>query len=89
MRPLLDLHIEAAAMVQTETGATLLQEAVTSSASLSLGLKSSQGGERRGTKGHGASFATRPSARPRPIHRGNACPYLTSELVIKSRAPYS
>lgn len=89
MRSLLDVHIEAAAMVQTETGVTLLEEAVTSSAGLSLALKSSQGGARRGTKRHGASFATRPSARPRPIHRGNACPYLTSELVIKSRVPYS
>lgn len=36
MRSLLDGHIEAAAMLQTETGVTLLQEAVTSSASLSL-----------------------------------------------------
>lgn len=71
---LLDVHIEAAVMVQTETGVTLPHEAVTSSASLSLALKSSQGGERRGTKRHGASFVTRPSARPRPIHRGNACP---------------
>lgn len=33
---LLDVHIEAAAMVQTETGVTLPHEAVTSSASLSL-----------------------------------------------------
>lgn len=36
MRSLLDVHIEAAVMVQTETGVTLPHEAVTSSASLSL-----------------------------------------------------
>lgn len=33
---LLDVHIEAAVMVQTEAGVTLLQEAVTNCASLSL-----------------------------------------------------
>lgn len=33
---LLDVHIEAPVMVQTETGVTLPQEAVTSRASLSL-----------------------------------------------------